>query len=176
MSASRKKKRALRPLSDDCGDVFSRILKTCGLTEQAYHLKVCLTWDEAVGPNIAKRTQVQSFSRGVLVVKAASPTWQNELYYLRATIIQKMNRLLAKPLITNLKVISGHLPRPQNTSKASLFEPSPTALDYSVAQDTSLPIADAEVRAAFERLMAKDRYFKHNGSRTKATPTRIGDD
>lgn len=159
MAPRLRKKRQLSPLSDNSNDVFSRILHNCGLSEQAWRLKIFLAWEEAVGPSIAKRTAVQSWSRGVLVVKAASPTWQQELMYLRQTIIDKINAAMKKRTVTDLKVISGHLPRAKPKPVATKAPPS--ELDYAIAKDTSMPIADPDIRAAFERLMAKDRQFKH---------------
>lgn len=151
-------KRQLSRLSDDSNEIFAQILHSCGLSEQAWRLKIFLAWEQAVGPNIAKRTAIQSWSRGLLIIKAASPTWQQELMYLRQTIIDKINETMQKQTVTELKVISGHLP--QQKPKPIVTDTPPSELDYQIAKDTSMPIADPDLRAAFERLMAKDRQFK----------------
>jgi hypothetical protein len=158
MPPNRSKKGELAPLSDNASDIFSRILSTCGLTEQSYHLKIFLAWEQAVGTNISSRTAIQSYTRGILIVKAASPTWQHELMFLRRDIINKLNHIMGKRLVHELKVVCGHLPRPEKNT-ANVAAP-PSEADYAVAKETSLPIADPELRAAFERLMAKDRRYK----------------
>lgn len=151
----RRKSRRGRPL-EATSNVIYRALAKAGLTDHARRLKIFLCWNEAVGPEIAARTQPESFRRGSLLVKTASAAWQNELMFLKADILAKLNALLGQTLIKELKVISGHIV-PVETVVIPKIEVIPTPEDYEVAQATSLPIANDEVREAFERLMAKDR-------------------
>jgi predicted nucleic acid-binding Zn ribbon protein len=151
----RRKSRRNRPL-EAASELIYRALRNAGLTEQAFRLKIFQSWNEAVGPEIAARTQPESFRRGILLVKTASSAWQNELMFLKSDILLKLNRLLGRTLVTDLKVVSGHIV-PLEPLPGPLPQIIPTPEDYEVAQSTSLPIANDEVRAAFERLMAKDR-------------------
>jgi predicted nucleic acid-binding Zn ribbon protein len=148
-----------RPL-EESGDVVYRALKQAGFSDYARRLKIFQSWDEAVGSDIAARTMPQSFSRGVLTIKAATATWQNELVFLRVSIMSKLNGLLGKNMVRDLKIISGHLePRREAHVPADI---APAAEDYAIARETSLPIDDPEIKEAFERLMAKDRCAKRD--------------
>ena len=131
-----------------------RALCQAGLSDQARRLRIALVWNEVVGPTIAARTALQGFRRGVLLVKAASPTWQNELVFLRIGIMDKLNELLGKATVRELKIISGHIVSAQRIAPPKVV---PGVDSLAVARETSMPIRDPEVRAAFERLMAKDR-------------------
>lgn len=133
-------------------DLIGRVLSQAGLGEQLYRLDIFRRWPEAVGAKIAQRTAPQSFSRGTLVVRAASSTWQNELMFLRGAIIAKLNALLGAPRITELKVISGHLP-PKRAPEPRVAA-KPRAEDLAAATACAQSIADPAVRAAFVRMMA----------------------
>jgi predicted nucleic acid-binding Zn ribbon protein len=152
----RYRKSRRRRLPEDSSDVLYRALCQAGLSDQARRLRIFLCWNETVGPEIAARTSPQSFSRGCLVVKAASSTWQNELVFLKASILEKINdKLDGKRVVRELKVISGYIA--PKTTAGPVRRVLPRAEDFAIARETSMPIPDPEVRAAFERLMAKDR-------------------
>ncbi len=145
------RRRRSSPLEGGAAIVL-RALAQAGLTEQARRLRIVRHWDQAVGPQIAARTRVQSFCRGTLVVKAASTAWQQELMYLKDNIILQLNARLDRPNVKEIRIISGHLgpkaaqPRPQRVLSPS----EQAAVDAAAA-----PIADAEARAAFARLLRR---------------------
>ena len=134
-------------------DLIGRVLSLAGLGEQVYRLDIFRRWAEAVGPKIAQRTSPQSFSRGTLVVRAASSTWQNELMFLRGAIIAKLNGLLGAPRVKELRVISGHLPQHRAPDPRAAAAPRPE--DLAAATACARAIGDPEVRAAFVQLMAR---------------------
>ena len=151
MGARRSKTRK-QELPKISGDVVSGALSVMGLGSQVWRLDIFRRWPEAVGPKIAARTQPQSFSRGVLLVRAASATWQNELMFLRKAIIGRLNSLLDQPRVLDLKVISGHLPPAQKPAPKTLAKPTEGA--HQAASICATTIRDPAVRAAFAAFMA----------------------
>lgn len=135
------------------GDVLSRTLQAAGLGHQLWRLDIFRRWPEAVGSKIAARTEPQTFSRGTLVVRAASATWQNELMFLRQSIIARLNALLDAPRVKELKVISGHLPAATPVQPVAPVRPSEGAC--TAAQVCATSIVDAGVREAFASFMAQ---------------------
>ena len=156
---TKKRRRSRRRPLEAASDLIYRALCDAGLTDQARRLHIFRCWNTAVGPTIAARTMPESFGRGVLLVRTASPAWQNELMFLRADIIVKLNDLLGKSLVRELKVTSGRID-PVGVVTQPAPRPEPSVGDYEAAQATSLPIADPEVRQAFEHLMAMDCQAK----------------
>jgi hypothetical protein len=156
-----KKRSPTRPAAHAVLDV----LKKLGLTDQARRLRISAAWAEAVGPEIAARTQPQSFNRGVLVVKSSSAAWQNELTFLKAEIIAKINEALeGRATVRTLKVISGRIaPRPEEPPPPWLEE-KPTAEDLDVARDASMPIQDQELKRSFERALLLERRRRRTRS------------
>jgi hypothetical protein len=135
------------------------VLKKLGLTDQARKMRISAAWAQAVGADIASRTEPQSFNRGVLVIKSASAAWQNELTFMKADIIAKVNDALeGRANVKELKVISGTITRRDyEEPPPSWLHEAPTADDLDVARDTSLPIEDLELKKAFERVLLLER-------------------
>lgn len=152
----KRRRRRSRPL-ENVGNAIHRALAAAGLTDQAERLRIFQSWRQAVGPEIAARTAPQMFSRGTLIVKAASPAWQNELMFLKASIIAQVNELLGKKTVRELKVISGQLPKPTTEPREVFRAPLPKAEDFKVARELSGAIPDAGIRGAFENLIARDK-------------------
>lgn len=150
--ALRRRSKILLPL----GDVLVRTLMRSGLSDQARRLLIFQCWDEAVGKEIAARTQPESFSRGVLGVRAQSASWQNELTYLKSRIIERINEFLGEPMVRDLRVVRGQL------VLRAAAPPPPVNLEADVpasvrdqAKQCGGVIEDADVRGQFERLMCR---------------------
>lgn len=137
-------------------DVILRAFSKLGRPDQATYLEVKAVWPKAVGARIAARTVPMTVVAGRLVVQAASATWQQELMYLRQTIVDKVNALLSRPYIRELKVISGHVRASHRPHEAPKLEVVPEPPDVARAAACASVIGDADVRAAFVTLMAKD--------------------
>jgi len=135
------------------GEAMGATLGKLGLSDQAERLRIVEVWREAVGARIAERTTPHAFSRHVLTVKASSAAWQNELTFLKGTLIARLNELLGTALVREIKVISGHL------STASLKRerraPAPSEAERRTAASVAESIPDDEVRDAFGRMMAR---------------------
>ncbi|MEO0813182.1 MAG: DUF721 domain-containing protein, partial [Myxococcota bacterium] len=127
-------------------------LDRSGLTDQARRVRIAKVWREAVGAKLAERTAPESFNRGVLLVRAASAAWQNELTYLREELIGRINATLGTELVKDIKVLSGRFQRPkvpESRRKRPLTDREREAVD-----DAAQAIQDPELRQALERALA----------------------
>ena len=150
---TRRRRLSPRSAPEPTADVLGRTLELVGLGQERWRLEIYRRWPEAVGAKIAARAAPAAFTRGVLTVRAATPTWQHELMFLRTTILAKLNALLDRPRVLELRVVSGHLP----AKKAPVVPVRPVVAhaDREAAQQCGTAITDPEVRAAFEALMAQ---------------------
>jgi hypothetical protein len=142
-------------------------LEGLGLTDYAQRLRIQIAWREAVGPEIAARTLPGSFSRGTLVVRTKSAAWANELTFLAADIVDRLNAALGRSAVKELKIQAGHIPPPPDRgppawSKTPLSKPEAQAVEATAAA-----IDDPDVRAAFERAMSHFQRLQR-GPSTKA--------
>jgi predicted nucleic acid-binding Zn ribbon protein len=60
-------------------------------------------WDDAVGPQIARRAQPVRLRAGTLVVAVSSAPWMQELQLLKRTMRDQLNAHLPAPVITDLR-------------------------------------------------------------------------
>jgi hypothetical protein len=134
------------------GDLISAALRQSGLSNHAQRLAVYRSWDLAVGPEIAARTSPETLRRGVLLVRASSATWQNELTFLKRELIDKLNQHLGPNTITDLKIVSGHVVRPPPPPPPTPLPPV-TREQAAAAAATALVIGDDTVRDVFRRSM-----------------------
>jgi hypothetical protein len=147
-------------------DAVMAALTRAGLSDQAKHLLIFQCWEKAVGPEIAARTSPQGFGRGVLRVCARSATWQNELTFLKADIIAKINQFLGQAMVRELKVVSGNFPSagreaPAAAPKLPPLEPG----DMVAARVYSADIKDLDVRQEFEKLFTLHRRARRRPAR-----------
>jgi hypothetical protein len=134
------------------------------MTDTVRRLRIAQAWAAAVGPKVAARTQPQGFRRGLLVIKSASSAWQNELTFMKAELIERLNATLGSKMVRDLKVISGTITRTEQDPPPPWVGEAPSAADLDVARDTSQPIKDAQLRNAFEDLLLVDRRARRSRS------------
>src|ERR1051326_4813543 len=60
-------------------------------------------WDKAVGAKNAAASEAVSVLNGVLTVRTKHPTWSHHLSQLQHEIIPRLNRLIGKPVITEIR-------------------------------------------------------------------------
>ncbi len=104
-------------------------------------------WDDAVGPQIARRAQPVRLRGRTLMVAVSSAPWMQELQLLKRTVLSELNAHLGTPLVADLFFVLTSLadePRPVAAPPASprACPPPPRAHDL-----TTLP---EPLRACFD--------------------------
>jgi predicted nucleic acid-binding Zn ribbon protein len=136
-------------------EALTEAFKALGLTDVARRLTIARAWNEAVGPQIASRTEPDTFRRGTLIVKASSAAWQNELVFLREEIITKVNKALGGDMVKELKIVTGRVHAPVKVEPPPWEKAAPHRDDIAAAKDISSAIADDDVRKTVERVIEK---------------------
>ncbi len=98
MSRTAKSKK-LKPL----GDLLPKVFDKLGFTNRLLQEQVISLWPNVVGDQIAKNTKPVKVEGQTLIVVASNPIWCNELKYLKPEIIKKLNALIGKTVIKNIK-------------------------------------------------------------------------
>ncbi len=89
----------------DIGQVFKALFKDLGIEKSIEQHKAVNIWPEIAGERVAGLSKAEKIERGVLYVKVESPVWRNELVFLKAEIIKKMNTALHKSVVKDIKFI-----------------------------------------------------------------------
>jgi len=135
-------------------DPLQRILRRIDPERRIEAYRVWRFWDEVVGDAIAARAQPTRVQDGILVVTVSSAPWMQELQFLKATILERLNARLGAPLLTDLFFVSGSVRE---------AKPSPPAARSRVVAVPDLPqTGRPDIDAAMRRLA---RAFAHRHAR-----------
>lgn len=125
-------------------EAMEEALRGLGLTDYARAMKIGRAWREAVGQRVAARTVPQSYNRGTLVIRAASPAWQNELTFMKEQLIERLRATLPDIEVRELKVVSGYVPPEEDPTPVWLSE-KPREEDLRAAAEATSEIRDPEL-------------------------------
>jgi hypothetical protein len=112
-------------------------------------------WPVAVGPELARRTEVVALERGIVRVKVPDLRWQRSLLRMRREILENLRGVAGGAAPRGLGFVVGAVagpPEPVPSPPAAPPAPAPSAVAEAAAA-----IPDPEVRALF--LAAAARYL-----------------
>ncbi len=95
----------MNPLSRVLDDTLRRLQ----LTDAADEARAVMLWPEIVGPQLARISEPKTFHNGTLVVMVRSSSWNQELTFQKAGIVQKYRARMGKPFVRDLRFVVGKL-------------------------------------------------------------------
>ena len=110
-------------------------------------------WPAAVGPELARRTEVVALDRGVLRIKVSDAGWQKNLQRMRGDLLSRLRRVAGGASPYALGFVLGTV--------AAAPEPAPPAPPAPIPRvspglaEAARSIPDAEIRARFEAAAAR---------------------
>jgi hypothetical protein len=116
-------------------------------------------WPVAVGPELARRTEVAALDRGVLRIKVPDLRWQRTLLRMRADILSRLRSVAGGAAPWGLGFVVGKVAVPPEPVPVPPATP-PAAAPSSVVE-AAAAIPDPEVRTRF--LAAAARYLARFG-------------
>lgn len=138
-------------------DVVREELSVLGLADRLKEAEIWRLWPEIVGQTIASRAMPLRIIKGTLTLAVSSGPWKQELMFLKAAMIEKLNACLGGEIVREIVLKSGKItkddgvvPNPPEDvpTKKQL---TPDQLNYIDRQ--SAAIKDSETREAFKALM-----------------------
>lgn len=154
-------KRSQRPTA--VGDVLAAILSNAEgsretrTREGALTVRIYRAFD-ALGPAITDHADLVQVRGGTLTLVVDDPTWLTELGFLRPEIMDRMNRALPRPIVTEIRMRHGRrAPRkkPPPALPAKLTPRELEVVEGLGAQIRDPETRDAVMRAAKRALSAK---------------------
>jgi hypothetical protein len=157
-----RRRRAAEPRP--VGELLAQWLGRKHLDGEIRQYTVWNRWAEIVGERVAARTLPQSLRDGLLTVTVASSAWLNELSFMRADIVRRVNECVGQGIVTGLRLVAGRvgraLPsedRPRApTSDADLPPSACGEVDQGTEAVTDLGLRDA-IRGAWRAQMRRER-------------------
>jgi predicted nucleic acid-binding Zn ribbon protein len=130
------------------GDTLERVLRRVDPDHRMKAFRVWTFWNQEVGDSVAKHAQPDGFRAGVLSVRVDSPTWMQELQFMKESIRSRLNQRLGEPLIQDVYFVSG------KTAPAE-EKPVESAPKTRRPRPIALPrINNPELAAVFKRIAA----------------------
>jgi hypothetical protein len=154
------------------GNVLQGILKEHNIFFDSEEQRLLEVWQKAVGPQISVQTRPDRLKRNTLFVKVSSSVWMHQLHILKQDIIEKINQLLGKELITNIHFSIGEIPSVMPTnSYSSSFSPDSYPLrdkDKKLIEKSISSVADPELKEILRRVMTKNIIRRRLSGNRKA--------
>ncbi len=120
-------------------------------------------WPAAVGPELARRTEVVALDRGILRIKVPDAGWQRSLLRMRGDILSRLR-----------SVAGGAAPRGLGFVVGPVAEPPAPALAPPVAPLPRAPRAVSEAAAVDPRPRDPRALRRRGGALPRALPRRSG--
>ncbi|MEF3167766.1 MAG: DUF721 domain-containing protein [Deltaproteobacteria bacterium] len=141
--------------------VFGRLLSDRGWEERFRQGRIWEVWEEAVGERIACHAWPERVQgRDTLVVAVSDSIWMQELSFLKAEILARLNACGGQtPMVSNLRFVLGDVDalragwKRKGTGKEGLPDVCPSARRRieAEAEAQTADIRDPEIREAFRR-------------------------
>ena len=144
------------------GEVLRERLHALGWEQTLKEQEILTRWDEAVGPQIARRAQPLYVSKHRLTVAVDNPAWAQQLAMLKKDLLRRIRSLLGNDSIEDLFFTSGRIERLQEKDSPSALEENTISPEVKRRIDEEASrITDVGLREAFRNvLLAANRRRK----------------
>lgn len=145
-------------------DILEKSLKRLDPPGRLQEYGVWPIWNETVGSTIARNAQPAKIRQGTLFVRVSSPTWMQQLQYMKEMISEKLNQGLGRQVVKNIFFFVGKLETEMTRSKARGHPARSFHLsesDLKLDEDDLRSIKNPEIRRALRRLFAASSQKKN---------------
>jgi len=87
------------------GEVLGELLQQFGLADRLKEFDAINCWAEVVGEQVASHTKAKDVRDGALIVEVSSSAWRNQLFYLKAELIEQINKKIGKKVIHDIMLV-----------------------------------------------------------------------
>ena len=168
---------------ENVGSIVNGVLDARGWRGKVLEKMAVELWSEIVGDPINCHTLAERFQNGTLYVRVRSPQWTQELHFLEARIIARLNGRLKQPIVQKIRANVTPPPgTPRSKLKPDWEDPTfpaapekdaraPIPTDDDAAnrgRELTAQIEDEEMRDIMARLIAS--VMRANSDRDQAAP------
>lgn len=133
--------------------ILNATLRRLGLEKRIKECAILSFWDEAVGESIASHTRPIKVYDGRMTVLVESPSWTQELTFLKNRIMERLNKRMGKEVIKDIYFKIGEInPAPLERSGAKKSFPEEKK---EKAMDLERVKLDQEKRRKIEESLKK---------------------
>jgi len=137
-------------------DILYAALKRRGLASQIEENALLKLWPQAVGNQIAAKTQPDCLRNGTLFVRTTSSIWVQQMHFIKEEILRKLNELAGKKNeVKDIRFTVGYRPAasqeitPDNFPRKQFLKERDKKMIASCTED----LIDHELREILKRIM-----------------------
>jgi predicted nucleic acid-binding Zn ribbon protein len=135
------------------GQILEKSLKRLELSGRIEEYGIWPIWDETVGPVVARNAQPEKIRNGTLFVSVTSPTWMNELQYVKDMIADKLNARIGREVVKNIFFVMGRQEAPKLPPGAPPVAEAAPSAESEPREAKLASIRDPETRDLLKRLL-----------------------
>jgi predicted nucleic acid-binding Zn ribbon protein len=138
------------------GHVLEKSLKRLDLGGRVTEYGIWPIWNETVGSVIARNAQPERIRNGTLFVSVSSPTWMQQLQFVKDMIADKLNERIGQQIVKSIFFVVGNTGKEaQKTQVEKSPPPSPAPSPANIDETQFGSIKDPEIREALKRLFVR---------------------
>lgn len=138
------------------GFSIRRALASLGIDEAAERHRALPLWDEVVGPQLAAHARAVAVRGDVLEVAVPDSIWANQIAFMKADLLQRLNLRLGPARLADLRVRVGALPPRAASRDETLDAGEIRRAEAAAALELGEAVpADERLRHAFLGLVAR---------------------
>jgi len=146
----RRKGRGPLPLSE----VLQERLHALGWEGKMEEMQILKRWEEAVGPQIARRTSPSHVKDHRLTVIVDSSVWAQQLALMKKELLTRFDLLLGKGVIRDLYLVTGKVESPPAPEEPEEVQRLPLDDETRLKiEEEASRIPDRDLREAFRRTL-----------------------
>ena len=145
-----------------------------GWDERIQAHEVWCTWDQIVGPQIARQARPARLRGDVLEIKVNHPIWMQQLQLMKPKLLSTLNSRFEKALIRDLFFRPGRIEAPVRMTRQLQTPWKAITLssdDVAAIEQQLATCDDPELRRELRRLYQKQRQLDHYRSRPNSADT-----
>jgi predicted nucleic acid-binding Zn ribbon protein len=96
-----------RRKTESLGEVLRGLLNSWGVDGKIREQGAVHRWKQVVGPRIAAHTEAVRVADGKVYVRTTSSAWKNELVFMKAEIIDRLNQTVGRRIINDIVFVGG---------------------------------------------------------------------
>jgi hypothetical protein len=126
-------------------------------------------WKEIVGDSIAHQTQPRAIRNRILFIDVSHSTWIQQLQFLKAELLGKVNEFLGEPLIQDIRFKLGKIPPiPSTPDKTHLLEDERLdKMTLNQIEGLLQEIDDGDVRKGLRHILIKGAKLERSRKKSK---------
>jgi hypothetical protein len=144
------------------GTFFTSVASTLASIAHQYGMEAKLVeyrlqreWTRIAGDQMAAHTQPEAIRFKKLYLIADNSVWLQQIAFLKPVLIEKINAVAGKPIVSDLILRVGELSRKAEFDPKSESKPAAGGPAASSAEDYTQQVADPGLRAQLAAVMAR---------------------